>query len=169
MKTDLITAILAIASAVNGAVMAARDASSTQQQQACPGQGDDRHCRPVQHITYHHVGGAGQYREVVGMDQQTGTCQFATRQISGGPLAPFDEPVSQVKSSQVKSSLAEERPFVRFLCTASSRSSSSSSSSSVLTHASSPNSLALPSHPRPGPAEAGGCVRARHAAVSWGQ
>ncbi|KAM7208089.1 target of Sbf [Naviculisporaceae sp. PSN 640] len=51
------------------------------------------YCKPVSLITYENVGRAGTYQEVVNMDQQTGECQFAERDIRG-PLAPFNEPMS---------------------------------------------------------------------------
>ncbi|KAK4235004.1 putative TOS1-like glycosyl hydrolase-domain-containing protein [Achaetomium macrosporum] len=51
------------------------------------------YCRQVQRITYENIGASGQYNEVVSMDQQTGDCEFAVRNVSG-PLAPFNEPLS---------------------------------------------------------------------------
>ncbi|KAM7206626.1 putative TOS1-like glycosyl hydrolase (DUF2401) domain containing protein [Rhypophila sp. PSN 637] len=51
------------------------------------------YCKPVQLIMYQNVGRAGSYKEVVNMNQETGECQFANKSF-GGPLAPFNEPMS---------------------------------------------------------------------------
>ena len=53
------------------------------------------YCKNVNLITYENVGRAGHYNEVINMNQQTGECQFAKKAISG-PLAPFNEPVSDI-------------------------------------------------------------------------
>jgi hypothetical protein len=76
MRTNAIAAMLAVASTAHSSIL---DRSPS------PG-------RPVQRITYQNVGASGQYNEVVSMDQETGECKFAPRNISG-PLAPFNEPV----------------------------------------------------------------------------
>ncbi|KAK3310629.1 putative TOS1-like glycosyl hydrolase-domain-containing protein [Chaetomium strumarium] len=73
MRTNAVAAMLAVAMAGTA-------------HSASPG-------RQVQRITYANVGASGQYNEVVSMDQETGECRFAPRNISG-PLAPFNEPLS---------------------------------------------------------------------------
>lgn len=91
MKTDII-AMLAMANTVAGFVVP----SGTPSDQLCKGtsfnEQGNRYCVEVGQIAYLNVGGAGQYQEVVDMDQDTGDCKFAPRQFSG-PLAPFNEPV----------------------------------------------------------------------------
>ena len=75
-----------------------RAGSSRSSEQLCQGsaflENQNWYCSPVHHITYHNVGIDGHYEDVVGMDLETGACNFAPRQFSG-PLAPFNEPVRE--------------------------------------------------------------------------
>jgi threonine aldolase len=96
MKPPIIVGLTA--SAI-GAVNAAVVARGTSSDQLCAGksfqENGNWYCQPVHHITYQNVGVKGEYQDVVSMDQQTGACEFKTREFSG-PLAPFNEPVSPV-------------------------------------------------------------------------
>lgn len=93
MRTNIITAMLTMASAGYGA---AADGGSWPSDKLCQGTGFEEqgewYCRQVQRVTYQNMGKSGQYKEVVNMDHQTGKCDFAAKQYSG-PLAPFNEPV----------------------------------------------------------------------------
>lgn len=93
MRTNLATAMLAIASTGYGAAMTD---GSWPSETLCQGtsfqEQGNWYCRQVQRVTYQNMGRSGEYREVVNMDPQTGKCDFAAKQYSG-PLAPFNEPV----------------------------------------------------------------------------
>ena len=87
--------VLAASSLVDAA--AVRVARAATSQENCAGvsfdQGGNWFCRAVGQVTYSNYGQpAGQYDQVVGMDQTSGQCQFGEKTYSG-PLAPFDEPV----------------------------------------------------------------------------
>ena len=103
MKGSLgIAALLASEAGMTAAVAVAKDVSS---QKLCQGTSREErgnwYCQPVHRIIYENVGTAGQYSDVVGMDQDTGVCRFGNRSYSG-PLAPFNEPV---RSSSVRTAL----------------------------------------------------------------
>lgn len=88
--------VLTASSLVDAA--AVRVAQAATSQENCAGisfdQGGNWFCRAVGQVTYSNYGQpAGQYDQVVGMDQTSGQCQFGEKTYSG-PLAPFDEPVS---------------------------------------------------------------------------
>jgi hypothetical protein len=92
MRNDILTAMLVMAGTAQSAVKPS--------EVLCQGTSHEEvgnsYCQKVRRVTYENVGMLGksaQYQEVTHMDQQTGECQYAPRQISG-PLAPFDEPVS---------------------------------------------------------------------------
>lgn len=92
MKIKTVAAMLVM---VGTAQSVARGSSPSEQ--LCEGTAFEEkgnwYCQKVQRVTYQNIGKSGQYKEVVGMNQQTGACEFAPRQFSG-PLAPFNEPVS---------------------------------------------------------------------------
>lgn len=50
------------------------------------------YCNPVEQIVYDDVGYSGSYKDVVGMDLDSCTCNYAPKQFSG-PLAPLNEGV----------------------------------------------------------------------------
>jgi hypothetical protein len=92
MRNSIVTAMLVMA----GTTQSAMKPSEALCQGTYHEEVDNWYCQKVQRVTYANVGTMGkpgQYQQVTHMDQQTGECQYAPREISG-PLAPFDEPVS---------------------------------------------------------------------------
>ncbi len=89
-----LAAAAALVATTASAVVVPRDSTSDQ---LCAGKSFQEkgnwYCQPVRHITYQNVGVSGRYKEVVNMNQETGSCEFRDRDFSG-PLAPFNEPVS---------------------------------------------------------------------------
>lgn len=69
-------------------------AARSRRDSACDIEDGNRYCTAVNHLKYKlDVAGSGSYPEVVGMNFDTGECQFRDKPYSG-PLAPFNEPVS---------------------------------------------------------------------------
>lgn len=55
----------------------------------------DYYCQKVEQVIYTNVAHAGEYMEVVHMNEDTGECRFAdVNRTFSGEMAPFNEPVS---------------------------------------------------------------------------
>ena len=103
MRIAAAAGVLTASSLVDAA--AVRVARATTSQENCAGvsfdQGGNWFCRAVGQVTYANGGQpAGQYSQVVSMDQTSGQCQFGEKKYSG-PLAPFNEPVSRNRVFQI--------------------------------------------------------------------
>ena len=96
----------AVLVALLGITASGAAAARSRRDLACDVEDGNRYCTAVNHVKYKlNVAGSGSYPEVVGMNFDTGECQFRDKPYSG-PLAPFNEPVSSFHIKVVKDYLS---------------------------------------------------------------